>query len=132
MRRAHVVLLAILVLSFGCSAVLEVTFLRWLPDGPHPVWANFIEPGYWVALLVLIYVWCASDAKDRGVSLPFGVTVLVPLLFPIGVPYYYFRTYPAGSAFLRVGLAALFAVACIAALKLGGKCGDYYLFGENA
>jgi hypothetical protein len=79
-----------------------------------------------------LYVWLKSDAGDRRIPLSLGTSMLVPLLFPIGIPYYYFRTYTTRTAILRIGLATLFAAACIAAVWLGSTLAfNYYAIWTN-
>ena len=74
---------------------------------------------YWVPLLILLFVWCVVDAKEREVQRPLLWAVFVSLLFPIGVLSYFARTYPVRPAIVRIGLAALFVAACIAAMWVG-------------
>jgi hypothetical protein len=124
-RRAHIYLAAILFLHIGYTAFYEVRFESNFPDGD----INRV-PGpatYWVPLLIFLYLWCKADAKDRHVDLPFFQSVLVPLLFPVGVPYYFVRTYGHRRGLLRIGLAVIFAAACFAVAKITFMVSFYLL-----
>jgi hypothetical protein len=125
MRRARIYLAGILILHIGYIALHEVRYWNNFPDGdmdkvPGPA-------AYWVPLLILLYLWCRADAKDRNVDFPLLSSVLVPLFFPIGVPYYFLRTYDLRRAVLHIGLAAIFAAACFAVAKLTFMLAFYYL-----
>lgn len=115
-RRAHIYLASILVLHIGYIVLYAVQFWSNFPDRDMD---KVLGPAaYWAPLLILLYLWCKADAKDRHVDLPFFQALLVPLLFPIGVPYYFLRTYPRRRALLHIGVAVIFAAACLAAAKL--------------
>jgi F0F1-type ATP synthase assembly protein I len=125
MRRAHIYLASILLLHIGYVLLYAVQFWSNVPDGDMDK-----VPGpatYWIPLLILLYFWCKADAKDRHVNLPLLPSVLVPLLFPIGVPYYFLRTYARRRALLHIGLAVIFAAACLAVAKLTYMLAFYYL-----
>jgi len=83
--------------------------------------------GYWISWVIFVYLWCRADAKDRQVGLPLLASVLVPLLFPLGVPYYFLRTYPRRRAWLHIGMALLFAVACVAVARITAGIAFYYI-----
>jgi hypothetical protein len=123
MRHAHVYLLAIVLHHVGATARHEAYFWLDAPDGA----AWLISPAtYWIPLIALLFVWCVVDAKNRHIKLPFWVPLVVSLIFPIGVPYYYWRTYPRRAAFVQMGLFAIFMAVCVAALWVGKKLVDYY------
>jgi hypothetical protein len=73
---------------------------------------------------ILLFAWCKADAAHRGVKEPTGAALLVGLLAPVGVPYYYLRILSPGDALLRIAgaagvfvlmavvTAAVFALAC--------------------
>ena len=125
MRRAHIYLISILLLHIGYAVLYQVQFSNNFPDGDMDK-----VPGpatYWIPLLILLYLWCAADAKDRHVDLPVLRSVLVPLLFPIGVPYYFLRTYARRRALLHIGLAVIFAAACLAVAKVTSMLAFYYI-----
>ena len=129
MRRAHIYLASILLLHSGYIVLYEVQFWNNFPDGdmgkvPGPA-------TYWIPLLILLYLWCKADAKDRHVDLPFFPSVLVPLLFPIGVPYYFLRTYARRRVLFHIGLAVIFAVACLAVAKVTYMLAFCYLVGAR-
>src|SRR4051812_43158081 len=90
-RRQHVYLAAILVMQIGYAIFYQVRFWNNFPDGDM----NQVPDGtgYWIVLVILLYLWCRADARVRQVNLPLPLSVLVPLLFPVGVPYYFWRTY---------------------------------------
>ena len=125
MRRAHIYLASILLLHIGYVLLYAVQFWNNVPDADMDK-----VPGpatYWIPLLILLYFWCKADAKDRHVDLPLLPSVLVPLLFPIGVPYYFLRTYARRRALLHIGLAVIFAAACFAVARLTYMLAFYYL-----
>jgi hypothetical protein len=132
LRRASLFLVGIIAVQFGFAAMDEAQHWLYFPDGDIPTWQQLLGHCYWVAVVGLLYLWCREDAKDRVVTPPFAISILVPVLFPIGVPYYYWPTYPSRSAFLHVGLAVLFLAACAAAFWLGRRLVfDYYAIWTN-
>jgi len=52
-----------------------------------------------VACSVLLFVWCKAHAAARGIDPPSPSALLVGLMAPVGVPYYFFRSmaWPAAS-----------------------------------
>ncbi len=125
MKRAHIYLASILLLHVGYITLYEVQFWNNFPDGD---WDKVPGPAtYWLPLLMLLHLWCKADAKDRHVDLQFFPSVLVALLFPIGVPYYFLRTYPRRLALLHIGLAVMFAAACLAVAKVTYMLVFYHL-----
>ena len=124
-RHQHVYLAAILLLQIGYAIFYQVQFWNTFPDGDM----NQVPDGtgYWIAWVIFLYLWCRADAKDRQVGLPLLASVLVPLFFPLGVPYYFLRTYPRRSAWLHIGLALLFAVACVAVGRITARIAFYYI-----
>jgi hypothetical protein len=101
-----------------------------MPDA-EPNW--MVSPTiYWVPLLLLLFMWCVVDAKERRIHRPFGWAMFVSLLFPIGVPTYFARTYSARPAIVRISLATLFVTACIAAMWVGNWFAfNYYAVWTN-
>ena len=94
MTRARIFLVGILALFF-CVGVLGVTeFWLYLDEPLPPLWFRLVTSPlvFWTCLVVLLYFWCKADATDRRLALPLSTSMLVPLLFPIGIPYYYLRT----------------------------------------
>jgi hypothetical protein len=128
MRRASFILVGIVALQFCIAALAERQFWRYFPDGDIPKWVELLGPCNWVAIVGLLYLWCRADAKDRRVTIPVATSILVPLLFPIGVPYYYLRTYPARTAFQHIGMAVVFIACCIGVAWLGQKLVFDYIF----
>jgi hypothetical protein len=131
MKRAHICLVAIVALHIVYPALWAARF--WLyplgevldggeaPVADVPVGIRLIDiRSYWLALLVLLFLWCRADATDRRIQIPSAVSVLVSLLFPIGVPYYFFRTYPLNRALVHIGWAVAFVVICIGTTLLLG------------
>jgi hypothetical protein len=130
MRRSHVYLALIVLLHVAWAARKQAeTWLYW-PDGDM---SKMLGSGFYLApLLVLIYMWRRSDSKEREVRLSLVPSVLVPALFPVGIPYYFFRTYSLRPALAHVGLAVLFAAICFAALWLGDRLSfNYYAVWTN-
>ena len=128
MRRAHIYLLAILLLHAGVAAVDEAYWWLYAPDGEGIAEAAWmISPViYWVPLVVLLFVWCIVDARNRHVKRPLGAAILVALVFPVGVPYYYWRTYARRAAVVHIGLFVIFAVACFATLRFARMIAGFY------
>ena len=119
MKHPHIYL-GVIILLHGVSAALwEVWFWNYAHHGrPEGDW--MVSPAiYWMPLFFLIFIWCRVDSSQRMVRLPFGVSVLVTFLFPIGVPYYFFRIYSRRLALIRTGQFLVFAAACVGALWLG-------------
>jgi hypothetical protein len=115
-RRPHIYLAAILFWHIGYTAFYEVRFENNFPDGDMSKVPG--DTTYLVPLLIFLYLWCKTDTKDRHIDLPFLPSVLVPLLFPIGVPYYFVRTYGLRRGLLHIGLAVIFAALCLAVAKI--------------
>jgi hypothetical protein len=128
MRRASFFLVGIVASQFGIAALARRQYWRYFPEGDAPKWVEFLGPCHWVAVVGLLYLWCKADAKDRRVRIPVATSILVPLFFPIGVPYYYLRTYPTRTAFQHIGMAVVFTACCIGAILLGQKLVEDYIF----
>ena len=134
MTRARIFLLGILALFF-CVGVMGIAEFWLYLGGPRPPWwfrlvrSPFL---FWTCLVALLFFWFEAESSDKRPTLPRRMSILAPLLFPIGIPYYFLRTYPTRSAVLRIGLAAVFAVACIAAIRLGSALTwEYYAVWTN-
>jgi hypothetical protein len=126
MKRAHLWLIAILMLHAFIGILSDAYWWRCFPEGGPQCWwlgSPFI---YWVPLLILLYLWLRADIAERQAELPYLSVVLLPLVFPVGVPYYYWRTLPLRAAILNIGLALVYAGVCIAALWLGRMLGFEY------
>jgi hypothetical protein len=115
MKTAHFYLIAILFHHLAGS-MLYTAYLWCCVPGGEWMRSSVI---YWVPLIVLLYFWLRADAKDRSIEISTWVSVLVPPLFPVGVPFYFWRTNQSRVAAMRTGLALLFVGACIAAVFLG-------------
>ena len=132
MRRASYFLAGIILLQVVVAAEAERRLWLYFPDGDVPGWLVLLGYCYWPAVVGLLYLWCRADAKDRRVAMPPSTFVWVPLLFPVGIPYYYFRTYPARSATFHIGLAGIFTALCATALWLGHALAhEYYATWRN-
>jgi hypothetical protein len=132
MRIAHLYLGAVLLLHIVVAILYEAHFWNYTPDGgPEGDWMT--SPAiYWSPLLVLIFLWIRADAKDRHVVLSPWLSFAIPLLFPLGVPFYYFRTNQPLRAFQRSAMFLLFVAACLAALRLGNLLAfNYYAIWTN-
>ena len=129
MNRRHTYLAAILALTIGYTVLHQVRFLQALSNGDFdriPVRAL-----YWVPLVILLYFWCKSDAKDRQLDLPILTSLLVPLFFPVGIPYYFLRIHDTRAALRRIAFAAFFVVGCVIAGTLAvGITNNYMLTGH--
>jgi hypothetical protein len=132
MRRAPIYLGAILFLHLVGAILYEAYFWNYVPDGgPGGEW--MISPAtYWVPLLTLLILWLRTDAKERNAGIPGWALLVAPVLFPIGIPYYFFSTNPMRTAVLRLGLALLFVGACFGALWMGNRLAfNYYAVWTN-
>ncbi len=130
MRRSRAFLALIVVLHVSWAARKQAeTWLYW-PDGDM---SKLLSSGFYcVPLLILLYMWVKADSEERSVHLPIWASFLVPATFPVGIPYYYFKTYPLRPALVHVGLAALFGVTCVAALWFGDRLAfNYYAVWTN-
>ncbi len=126
MRHAGLCLGAIVLLHAVYAALWHVWFWNYAPDGgPGGNW--MISPAiYWIPLFSLIYIWCRVDSNQRKVRLPFGRAMFVTFLFPIGVPYYFFRTHARREALVRTCRFLIFVAACLTASWLGGELTHQY------
>ena len=66
-----------------------------------------------VVLAFLLFAWCKEHATARGIKPPTGAAVLCALIAPIGLPYYFFRSYPWRRALRSLGKALLILLLCI-------------------
>ena len=73
-----------------------------------------------VVLSVLLFAWCKSHAATLGVVPPMGAPLLVGLIAPVGIPYYFFLAFSWRRALLAMGKTLLFAVFCVL-LSAGGQ-----------
>jgi hypothetical protein len=117
--RTGVFLGGILGLQFGVGAFAVAERWLYFPDGDVPISAGAVNVIYWIGIVGLLYGWCRADAKCRQLAIPAIEFLLVPLLFPVGIPYYYLHTYPLRAALLHIGGAAVFVLSCVAAFWLG-------------
>jgi hypothetical protein len=132
MRRSSFFLAGIMMCQFGFAALGEVRYWLWFPEGDIPKWYQVAMKCYWLSVVGLLYFWCRADAKGRQLAITVTTSILVPLLFPIGVPFYYLRTYPTRSALIHIGLAVIFVALCVAAFWLGRTLMfDYYAIWTN-
>lgn len=74
-----------------------------------------------VVLAFLLFAWCKAHASSRGVKPPTGAAVLSAVVPPIGLPYYFFRSYAWRRALLSLGKALLIFLLCVV-LYAGGMC----------
>ena len=115
--RAYLVLIVVLCFGWGARKHAEM-WLIW-PDGDFRMEAGLAY--FFGPLALLLFLWCRADAKARRVKLSFAESIMIPLLFPIGVPYYFFRSHDVRPAFVHVALAVAFAGVCIGAMWLGAR-----------
>jgi hypothetical protein len=95
-------LLLVIAATFAGAGVLEPHFPR--PGEPF----NEISLAQSIAFAVLLFAWCKADAASRSIRPPRGAPILVALVAPIGVPYYFFRTRPGRTALRDIGKAVIF------------------------
>jgi hypothetical protein len=90
-KRAALPLIAIAILFAAMGAILPH-----LRDASDERGLSFILS---VACSVLLFVWCKAHAASRGIDPPSPSALLVGLMAPVGVPYYFFRSmaWPAAS-----------------------------------
>ncbi len=79
---------------------------------------------FWLPLAVLLFTWCKSDVAERNINSPPGATVLVGLLAPVGVPYYFFRALPWQKATVAIVLALLAFIGMQVTWQLGVVVGE--------
>jgi hypothetical protein len=118
-KRAHFFLIAILLHQFVVAALYEAYVWIYFPGaGGRGEWMK--SPIiYWVPLLGFLFLWLKADVNERRIGLSPWASITVPVFFPIGVPYYFLRTYPLRAAASRIGLAFVFAAICVVAIRLG-------------
>jgi hypothetical protein len=100
-----------------------MTHDRWLVVGMAAVWAiaGVVEPHLpnagaplnetgvvqSLAMTLLLFAWCKAHARTHATRPPVGSPLLVALLSPIGLPYYFFRGYGFRKGLALLGLAVL-------------------------
>jgi len=132
MKHAHIYLAAIVLLHAVCGALAEAWFWSYVPDGgPEGLW--MVNPLiYWTPLFLLLWAWCRADTRARHARFSPGASMLVSILFPIGVPYYFFKTYARREALLHAGLFLVFVGACLGTFWLSRKLTfQYYAVWTN-
>src|SRR5688572_6703991 len=125
MKRRHIYLAAIVALTVGYVVLHQVRFWQAFPDGDFDRIPD--RALYWIPIVILLHFWCKSDAKDRQLDLPILTSLLVPLFFPVGIPYYFFRIQGARGAFRRIASAAVFLVGCVIAGGLAARLTNNYM-----
>ena len=75
-------------------------------------------------LAVVLFAWCRAHAVTHGVELPKGARLLVALLPPVGLPYYFFRAFPARVAATKTAKAVPVLGACALLLAVGTYAGS--------
>ena len=78
---------------------------------------------------ILLYLWCKTDARNRGIEVPPGASLLVGMLSPIGVPYYYFRILSVRNALLHLIFAACYLEFLNVSVTLGWNLAVHVLGG---
>lgn len=73
-----------------------------------------------VPIAIFLYLWVGADARERGVPMPLGATLLVPLVALVGVPYYLIRTRSPIVALWQIPAAIVFVIV-LALLSCGGE-----------
>jgi hypothetical protein len=108
------ILLAVLVATWPLAGLLE----PFAPSYGHQL-HNEVSLGHVLVLAVLFFGWCKAHASVHGISPPFGAPLLVALLAPAGLAYYFFRAFGWQSALAGLGKAFLVFMGC-GALYAGG------------
>ena len=130
MRRDRILLALLLLLHVVYFSRKEAEQWFIWPDGDFaravgPIW-------YWAPLLALAWLWCGTNAAYRHVKLSVGGALLAGVLFPIGVPYYFLKTYDKAQAIRQIGWFVAFACACVALGALSGwTTHKYYAVWSN-
>ena len=132
MRSASLFLAGIIAWQFGFAALSEAQHWLYFPDASIPLGLQIISKCYWLGIVGFIYCWCRADAKSRHLVIPVATSLFVPLLFPLGVPYYYLHTYPTRRAFAHIGMFLIFVASCVVVLWAGHMVAfDYYAIWTN-
>ena len=75
--------------------------------------------------------WVKADAAERRVIIPSGAALIVPFVSVIGIPYFFFRTYPIRKAAIRkaaIATTLAFYYLCVAAYaKWAGQWMVYWV-----
>ncbi|MGO4223676.1 hypothetical protein AB4Y64_17715 [Lysobacter sp. TAF61] len=80
---------------------------------------NEASLGHALVLAILLFAWCKAHASERGVPAPTGAPLLVALLAPVGLPYYFFRSFTWRRASVGLAKALLVFMGCCV-LYVGG------------
>ena len=107
-------LLVLLVATWPLAGLLEP-----LAPSYGPQLHNEVSLGHALVLAVLLFAWCKAHASTQGISPSFGAPILVALLAPVGLVYYFFRAFPWRSALASMGKSLLVFLVC-GALYAGG------------
>ncbi len=132
MKRSHIWLATILLFHAWYGALQQVWFWNYAPDGDgEGLW--MVNPfTYWVPLFSLLFLWYRADSKARALQFSLRASLLASILFPIGVPYYFSRTYSRRGALLHTGLLLVFAATCFVVGRLGNTVAfQYYAVWTN-
>ena len=80
MKRSRIYLGGIALLSVAGGAIQQALYAR----------ADAVGVSLAVTILptaIFLYLWVSADATERGIRMPSGATLLVPLIAIVGVPY---------------------------------------------
>ena len=91
MSRRTTLILAILVVSAGMGA-----FEAYLAHNHVDLRIATVVSLFLFA--VLLFSWCKADAAHRHIVPPPAAALLVGIFALVGIPYYFFRAFPAGRA----------------------------------
>ena len=72
--------------------------------------ANIVVLALFFPQIILLRLWVGADAAERGISIPTGAAIVVPLLALVGVPYYLLRSRTPRAALWQVPLAIAFMI----------------------
>jgi hypothetical protein len=113
MKRSQSYLIGIAVLAVVEGAIQQMLFAH--ADAARISFAVTIFP-----TAIFLYLWVKADAAERGLRMPTGATLLVPLIAVIGVPYYLIRSRSLAAASWQIAFAIVFAVS-LNYLSWGGQ-----------
>jgi len=80
---------------------------------------------FWLPLAMLLFMWCKADIAERRIDTPPGAAVLVGLLAPIGVPYYFFRALRWQKAAVATVLALVAFIGMQVTWQIGVLVGGF-------
>jgi|SRR5579862_5720046 len=95
------ILVIAMAISFIITGIVEPSF-------PNPG-QMFNETGAIQSILmaILLFAWCKAHAAANKIKIPTGAPILVAIIAPIGIPYYFFRGFGWRKGFSLLLLAII-------------------------